>query len=238
MKKKYHYGDRTINYSIFKKQVKNITIKVTPSEEVIITAPIETTDTNLENIIKKRAAWITSNLSFYEEINSNKSKKTYKGGFSHRYLGRNYRLKIFKESDKNLVKYNKGYIEIYIKENCSEEKIQELLEKWYLVRAKEKFQEEYDKVYSKFKGYKIEKPKLKIRKMKTRWGSYTPNTNTIFLNLELIKVSLACLEYVIAHEIIHVIHLNHSKTFYGTLATIFPDWEERKKILEKEGTNL
>ncbi|MGL5050721.1 MAG: M48 family metallopeptidase [Fusobacteriaceae bacterium] len=238
MKKKYQYGNRMINYSILKKEIKNITLKVTPLEEIIIIAPIKTTDVNLEKIIKKRAAWIDYNLSFYEEINSNKSKKTYKNGFSHRYLGRNYRLKVFKESDKNLVKYNKGYIEIYTKENYSEEKIQELLEKWYFIRAKEKFQEVYDKVYSKFKGYKIEKPKMKTRKMKTKWGSYSPNTKTIFLNLELIKVSLACLEYVIIHEIIHVIHLNHSKKFYGTLATILPDWEERKKILEKEGINL
>lgn len=238
MKKKYQYGDRIINYSIFKKEVKNITVKVTPSEEVIVTAPLQTTDTNLENIIKKRAAWITSNLSFYEEINSNKSKKTYEHGFSHRYLGRNYRLKFFRNSDKNLVKYYRGYIEIYIKEDYSEEKIQEFLEKWYLGRAKEKFQEVYEKIYSKFQGYKIEKPKMSIRKMKSRWGSYTPATNTILLNSELIKTSLACLEYVIVHEIVHGIHPDHSRKFYGTLAAILPDWEERKRILEKEGINI
>lgn len=238
MKKKYNYGNKIINYSILKKDVKNITIKVTPLEEVIITAPIQTTESTLEAIIKKRAAWIDFNLRIYEKINSNKSKKNYEQGFSHRYLGKNYRLKIFKKYDQNLVKYNKGYIEIYTKENCSEDKIQELLEKWYVTRAKEKFQELFDKIYIKFKCYEIEKPKIKTRKMRTRWGSYIPNTNTILLNIELIKVSLACLEYVIIHEIIHTLYLNHNKNFYGTLAMILPDWEERKKLLEKEGINI
>lgn len=262
----YQYGNRKIIYTLFKKNVKGITIKVKPSEEVIITAPIKITREHLKSLLEKRADWISSKLSFYEELNSNKSRKIYAHGFSHRYLGRNYRLKVFKDSNKEFVRFYRGYIEIYLKnettlyykedigtkesktkgiisnleykEKVLEEKIEKLLNIWHLERSKEKFIELYSKVIPKFKGYNIENPKIKIRKMKSRWGSYTPSSNTILLNSELIKTSLACIEYVIIHEIVHILHLDHSKRFYSTLATILPDWEERKKLLEKEGIEI
>lgn len=238
MKREYKYGNEIINYTIQRKKVKSITLKIKHSEEVIIIAPLNTTEIFLESIVKKRATWILSKLNLYKDINSNRSQKVYENGFSHRYLGRNYRLKFFENSDKDLVRYYRGYIEIYINGNSSEDKVKELLEKWYLERSKEKFTEVFEREFLKFEGYKIEKPRLRIKKLKSKWGSYTPATNSVLLNSELIKTSLACLEYVIVHELVHAIHPDHSKRFYGTLATILPDWEDRKKMLEKEGINI
>lgn len=238
MEKQYQYGDKIINYKILRKVVKSITLKVTPTEEVIITAHPQVSEEYVEEVIRKRAAWIISKLSSYEEINTNKSKKTYANGFSHRYLGRNYRLKFIKNTDKTRVRYYQGYIEVHMQQEQPEEKLKEFLEKWYLERSKEKFVEVYERIYIKFQPYNIEKPKLNIRKMKARWGSYTPHSNTIILNSELIKTSLACLEYVIVHEMTHALHPDHSRKFYSTLSALLPDWEQRKKLLEKEGIDL
>lgn len=82
--------------------------------------------------------------------------------------------------------------------------------------------------------YEVPNVQINIRKMKSRWGSCLLEKQIIILNKELIKAPKYCIEYVILHELIHLIYKNHDKKFYDFLYTLMPDWKERKRILDEE----
>ena len=95
------------------------------------------------------------------------------------------------------------------------------------------FGEVMDDLYPLIKKYGVEKPTLRIRAMETRWGSCLIKKRIITLNKRLLEAPRNCIEYVVMHELCHLIHPNHSKNFYNFLTTLMPDWKERKKVLEQ-----
>ena len=108
------------------------------------------------------------------------------------------------------------------------------LDKWYKKEAEKVFQEELDKMYHSF-VYKIPYPSgLTIRKMKTRWGVCNVKTHKITLNLELIKKRIECLDYVIVHELSHLLYANHSKNFWQCVEDNFKDYKKIRKELKKD----
>ena len=88
--------------------------------------------------------------------------------------------------------------------------------------------------YPKFDKYKIKMPKISLRAMKTRWGSCTPAKGTIRFNLMLVDKPQECVEYVVVHELAHLVHPNHSKAFWSVVEEILPDWKARKKRLNEK----
>ena len=85
-----------------------------------------------------------------------------------------------------------------------------------------------------FSKYKIKMPQISLRAMKTRWGSCTPGKGTIRFNLMLVDKPQECVEYVVVHELAHLVHPNHSKEFWKVVEEILPDWKERKKRLNEK----
>jgi len=215
------------NIQIIKKNVKNITLKVKPTCEVIIVVPQFTTDNHIEYILKKREDWIAKKLAFYRE-NYKPQKKEYVSGENVKYLGKNYRLKIIQSEDES-VKLQRGYIQIFIKDKEDLERKKRLLNEWYHIKAENYFKKIIAK-YSKLLDVSVQK--VRIRQMKTRWGSCNSVKSYINLNIELIFKPLNAIEYVILHELAHLIHPNHSREFYNYLSTYMPDWKKRKEKLE------
>jgi len=215
------------NIQIIKKDIKNITLKVKPTCEVILTVPLLTTDEHIEHILKKRKDWISKKITFYK-ANDKPQIKEYVSGENFKYLGKNYRLKII-QSDDECVKLQRGYIQIFIKNKSSLEKKKKLLNDWYLLKAENYFK----KIIAKYSSIvNVDIQNIRIRKMKTRWGSCNSAKSYINLNSELIKKPSNAIEYVIFHELAHLIHPNHSKEFYNYLSTYMPDWKRRKERLE------
>jgi len=215
------------NVQIVKKDIKNITLKVKPTGEVILTIPLLITQENVEYILKKREDWIIKKKEFFK-ANYRVYEKEYVSGENCKYLGKNYRLKVI-ESDIEEVKLQRGYIQLFVKDKTNLEKKKGLLETWY----RQKAQIYFDKVIAKYiKVVKRDIKNVRIRKMKTRWGSCNPTMGYINLNSELIKKTSLCIEYVVFHELSHLIHPNHNKSFYNYLDTHMPDWRARKKRLE------
>lgn len=144
----------------------------------------------------------------------------YKGLFSDK-------LRI-EDADKNEVKLYRGLLIIHCKDARN---IKEILNQWYREKAMLHFQEALKKSFILFKKHKIVKPELQIRLMEKRWGSCTPN-GKIILNPELIKAPKGSIEYVVIHELCHLVHHNHTKAFYDLQKIIMPDWETWKERLE------
>ena len=101
-------------------------------------------------------------------------------------------------------------------------------------RCQEKIMAALDKFYPKFSKYKIKMPAVSLRNMKTRWGSCTPGKGTIRFSLLLTDKPQECVEYVVVHELAHLVHCNHSKAFWAVVEEILPDWKERKKRLNEK----
>jgi len=215
------------NIQIIRKDVKNIILKVKPTCEVILTAPLLTTDEHIEYILKKRENWISKKIAFYQEYDK-PQKKEYVSGENVKYLGKNYRLKIIQSEDES-IKLQRGYIQIFIKDTDNFEKKKKLLNEWYLLKSQNYFK----KIIAKYsKLLNVEVKNIRIRQMKTRWGSCNSHKSYINLNIELIKKPSYAIEYVIFHELTHLIYPNHSKEFYNYLTTYMPDWKKRKERLE------
>lgn len=101
-------------------------------------------------------------------------------------------------------------------------------------RCKEKVALAMARFYPEFEKYKIKEPKISLRAMKTRWGSCTPGRGTIRFNLLLADKPQECVEYVVVHELAHLVHPNHSKEFWKVVEEILPDWKERKRRLNEK----
>jgi len=214
-----------VDVAIIKKNVKNITLRVKPNGEVSLTAPKDTSSEHIEYILNKREKWIHKKIEFF--ANTKKSTKEYVSGEDFKYLGKSYRLKVI-ESKEEKTKLQRGYLEIYIKNRDDLDKKKRLVYEWYYEKALLHF---FNTLQELNKIVKKDIKSVKIRDMKTRWGSCNSYKSYINLNLELIKKPKKCIEYVIFHELAHLIYPNHSKDFYNYLTLYMPDWEERKKIL-------
>lgn len=159
-----------------------------------------------------------------------KSEYLFKTGESHYYLGRRYRLEIT-DGYSEAVFYRGRNLQVETK-NTTPQHIKSLLEKWYLERAKIKFFEYAESLIQRFKKYEVEPKALYIQDMKYRWRSCTAKRN-IILNPELIKAPITCIEYVIIHELCHLLHRNHMQAFFRLLSKEMSDWEKWKMKLER-----
>lgn len=228
-----YYGDREIKFEIIIKDVKNINLRVKPSGDVLVSANDDIPRKDIVKFVSSKAKWIERNINYYEKTKFiDQGEKDYVNGESFRYLGRQYRLKVFK-SDENKVKYYRGYIHLYIDDLKDFEKKEELIEKWYEARSKIIFKESLDKMYKLVKAYDIDYPQLDIRKMNSRWGSCHLANKKIVLNASLIKAPKDCIDYVVLHELIHFKYKNHDNDFFKLLNILMPDWKDKKRILDE-----
>lgn len=224
------YGTTTIDFALTFSSRKSLGISVTPELDVKVIAPYDST---LEKIIEKvenKARWIVKQKEYFGEYLPKTPTREYVNGETHLYIGRQYRLKIT-HSKKNEVKLNGGNLTVYTSKKDDKNYTKLLLDNWYREHAIRLFQWRIEQNISKFSKYKLEFPKLVVRRMEKRWGSCTPNKK-IILNPEIIKAPVRCIDYVIIHELCHLIHHNHSPEFYKLQNKIMPDNEKWKKKLE------
>ncbi len=224
------YGRQDIVFDVLFVDRKTMELAVHPDSTVLIKAPIGTTEDEIERRIRKRARWLKKQLDYFRQFDPRTPPRRYVGGESHLYLGRQYRLKLI-EGNANQVKLAKGYFWISCKDRNDPNKVKDLLESWYLKKAQCKFMESFERCWPDFERLDLGRPRLQIRRMKTRWGSLS-HSGTLTLNLSLIRAPRECIDYVIMHELCHLKHHDHGPEFYKLLEKVMPDWERRKHKLE------
>lgn len=229
-----NYGADKVIFSIERKNVKNVNINIRITGEVVVTAKEEVPLDFIIGFVKRKSSWIVSQSKYYKAYESQLNvKRELVSGETIKYLGKQYRLKV-EESEQEYVKHFRGYIFIYVKDKNNYKRKEVLLDKWLEEKFKDLVQQLYNKNYYILKKYNLPKVKINTRKMKTRWGSCSPEMKSILLNKDLIKAPKYCIEYVILHELIHFIYPEHNREFYDFLYVLMPDWKERKKILDEE----
>lgn len=222
------FGSRTINFCLEYSDRKSLGITVTPEMEVLVEAPAGTSMEKVKEKIRKKAPWIIKQQSFFLSFQPKTPERKYIGGETHLYLGRQYRLQIQIGKEES-VKLKGKFIEATVREKS---RAKGLLNNWYLLHARAKFHAIAAPLIDKFRKYKVEPNAIVLRDMPTRWGSCTPK-GKIILNPELIKAPKGCIEYVIIHELCHLVHHDHTQKFIDLQTKEMKDWEKWKMKLEK-----
>lgn len=226
------FGSIVVNFSVEYRKRKSLAITVYPEGLVIVTAPLGATIEKIKEKVHRRAAWILKQQDIFQQYEPQNTPRKYVSGETHYYMGRQYRLKIIEEPRQKVV-FRAGYIEIFVPNKNDKKTIQKMLELWYRDKAKEKFEPIFRKCLEKLPLNIGRKAQLtyKVMAMPKRWGSCTKSGN-ILLNPNLIKTPKSCIEYVILHELCHLIVPYHNVLFYELQSRLIPDWRDLKKKLE------
>jgi len=225
------YGRHAIEYEVEQGRRKTLEISVYPDLSVRVKAPVGKDSASIEKRVRRRASWIVKQREHFAQFLHTEPPRRYISGETHRYLGRQYRLKVL-HSENTHVGMKPGYICVHVLDRTKTEKVKDVLNQWYRDKAKKKFTERLAVCQEAFRKHKIDSPLLHLKKMTKRWGSCSKK-GKIFLNPELIKSPTHCIDYVIVHELCHLKCPSHSKPFYRLLMQVMPDWEQRKKRLEQ-----
>jgi len=224
-----HWGRTKIRFSYEFKERKTLAIHVHPDLSVSVDAPIGTDIDKIREKVKKRGSWIRKSWREFELYLPKQPARQYTNGESHRYLGRQYRLKA-RKGKIDTVKCYRGYFQVTCEQKPTPIKIKKLLDNWYQEKANQIFHKRYAICCDKIRQINIKPASLTIRDLKTRWGSCT-KSGRIILNQELIKAPTECIDYVIMHELCHLKEHNHGVKFWKLLKKVLPDYIDRKKRL-------
>lgn len=223
------FGSHDIGYTLLYANRKTLEIAVHPDRSVVVKAPTSSILTDIEKKVKKRASWILKQIRYFDQFDPRTPERLYVGGESHLYLGRNYRLKIERGLRDHVV-LKHGFFNIETT-RTSEGYVQSLLDGWYKEKSHNMLSKLFDQCWHAYNKGSLNKPNLKVKKMEKRWGSLSEK-GTLTLNSSLIRTPKECIEYVIIHELCHLLHHNHSPEFYKLLDRSMPDWIKRKHKLE------
>ncbi len=231
MKHSIQYGKKEIIFKLEHVDRKTLQINVCPDLSVEVKAPKEAEFSKIMAKVKKRAKWITKQQMYFTQFLPLQPPRRFLSGETHRYLGRQCRLKIIKSFERK-VKMSGGFINIYLQNPNNSKEVKKMVTEWYRNHAEGIYQDILNNCQNVLQSLKVDQPDLKIRFMKTRWGSCSKN-GKITLNSELIKAPKNCIRYVIIHELCHLKEFQHSKKFYKLLDQCCPEWKQNKEKLSQ-----
>ena len=228
------YGGKRIEFRLRRSKRKTLAITVQPDLSVVVTAPRKAALDTVLAKVRKRAGWIGRQQRFFSEFLPQTPPRRYVSGETHRYLGRQYRLKVV-EAEVADVKMRGRFIWVQTPRKTDTARVRKLVEGWFLAHAKERLARSFEESAVRLGRRLAETPRMQVRRMHKRWGSWT-RRGGVWLNPELVKTPASCIDYVVAHELCHAVYGDHGKAFYELLRRVMPDWEQRKARLERVAT--
>lgn len=224
------YGERQIPYQLRFSDRKRLRITVRPDLSVLADVPGRFSREEAQEAIRSKARWILRQIASFEEFHPLPMPHKYVSGETFVYLGRQYRLKVRKGPAKP-AKLRGRYLHVTVPDKADTKAVRRALANWYRARAEDIFHRYLASCMQVAGRHGITEPTLTIRDMRTRWGSCS-SAGRVTLNLKLIYAPVHCIEYVIMHELCHLVHHDHSPRFYRLLTRCMPDWKKRRELLK------
>lgn len=226
------HGTEVIKMEVVFRRRKTMEIQVHPGGVVRVLVPVGTPAHVILERVKSKEGWIAEKLDQLKDAGCLPAGRELVNGETLLYLGRNYPLQIqvagnLKEAS---VKLYRGRFQVVVPVQ-TEDIVREVLKEWYIQKAGKKVKERVE-----YYGQKLRKTPLsiKIKDQRRRWGSCTSDGKLLF-NWRIIMAPVRIIDYLVVHEMCHLYHMNHSKEFWYLVASILPDYKERREWLKKNG---
>jgi len=220
-----------IKIDVVRKDIKNIHLAVyPPTGRVRIAAPLRVNEDAIRLYAISKLGWIKRNQRKFEG-QDRISQREYKNRESHYFMGKRFLLNII-EYDKppKIVLKNKTYIDLYVRPGTPTDKRHEIMTEWYRGQLKRQIPDLIEKWEKKLN---IKVGECQVKLMKTKWGSCNIEKKRIWINLELAKKPIQCLEYIVVHEIVHLLERHHNDKFLCYMNNFLPNWKQLKTELNK-----
>jgi len=216
-------------YNIIRSRRKTLTLQISSDATLTIRAPLFVSMRHIEKLITEKIHWIQKKQKEAQEKYVKISKKEYRDDETFLYLGKEYPLKIVNKQNTSLV-FQEGF---FLKRNAVE-KGKKVFTHWYKEKAREKITERVS-LYAHKERFRFKS--IRISSAHTRWGSCGSHGNLNF-NWRLLMAPLSVIDYVVVHELAHLVHKNHSKKFWDYVEILMPGYIKEKQWLKDHGYML
>jgi predicted metal-dependent hydrolase len=215
---------------LIQKAIKNVHLSVLPPYgNVRIAAPTHLSHETIRLYAISKLSWIKKQQKKIRG-QERESKRQFVNKETHYFQGRKYLLKVIVEDKSPRVELQKKFIELYIRPNTSTEHRQKILNEWYRMQLKQLIP---DLIKKWEKVMHVRVRHFGVKAMKTKWGTCNIEARRIWLNLDLAKKPLHCLEYIVLHEMVHLIERKHNDRFMMYLKKLMPRWKIYKEELNR-----
>lgn len=232
------FGEEQIVYCLERKTVKNINLRVRRDGVVAVSAGAWVPAERIDAFVVSKGERILAALRHFEEVASLAPQPNhYDDGETFYLLGQALRLQVTRAAQEG-VEADGALLRLSVRNEADEAGKRRLLEHYFDRACWTVFNEVMEEALPPFYACGVPTPCLRVRKMKSRWGSCMAGEGIITLNKRLLCAPRGCIAYVVTHELCHLIHPNHSKAFYRLLEAMMPDWKERREALERSAARL
>lgn len=231
------WGQTSIPYGVRRSRRRStVSIAIHPRDGVLLTAPAATPIARLDRVVHAKARWIVERLRRGSVLPPQPAQREFVDGETFHYLGRQYRLRV--EPRLEGVALRRGLLVAGVQDarrgsGGGAEHVRDALVCWYRQHAAERLPD-FAGHWARRLGVTVN---VALRDQRARWGS-CDRAGSLRLNWRIIQAPRTCIEYVVAHEVVHVRHPNHTPAFWGALGRVMPDYEQRRTRLRELGPSL
>jgi len=211
-----------INVEVVRKNIKNLHVGVYPPEgRVRVAAPLLMSDEAVRLAVISKLAWIKRMKTHFQE-QPRQSKREYVPRESHYFFGRRYLLNIVEHDGRAKVEIRRSrQLDLFVPAGADAAQREKVLIEWYRKELKARVPDLIDK-WQAVIGVQV--ADWGVKRMKTKWGSCNREARRIWLNLELAKKPIHCLEYIIVHEMVHILERHHNEQFVAKMDAFMASW--------------
>ena len=218
-----------IRVEVVRKDIKNLHLGVyPPAGRVRVAAPLVISDEAVRLAVIDKLGWIKRQRARFA-AQPRQSEREMVNGESHYFLGQRYRLRVHEvDAPAKVAVRGIASLDLFVRPGASSAQREEVLLRWYREQLKEKI----PPLLAKWQRIlRVKVNAWGVKKMKTKWGSCNPSAKRLWVNLELAKKPVQCLEYIVVHELVHLLERHHNDRFMALMDQFLPDWRARRSLL-------
>lgn len=229
------FGRTVIEYGINRSHKrKTVAVTVYPSGNVILTAPPTASVERLDRVVHQKARWIAARLRLVRPFAELQPAKEFVSGDSFLYLGRQYRLRHLTGREDVWLEGGRLVVRAPTSHRARLDRVRALIVAWYRQHAEARLVERVTYWATRL-GAPV--PPVLVREQELRWGSCSP-TGVVRFNWRIVQAPMRLVDYVVAHELLHLEHPDHTKAFWAALGAVLPDVDGRRAALRDFGCRV
>ena len=220
-----------IRVEVLRKDIKNLHLGVyPPNGRVRVAAPLVVSDEAVRLAVIDKLGWIRRQKAKFAE-QPRQSQREMVNGESHYFLGQRYRLRVHEhDGPARVAVRGVASLDLFIRPGCSADQREAVLLRWHREQLKTLIPPVLEK-WQPILG--VEVADWGVKRMKTKWGSCNPASRRVWFNLELAKKPVQCLEYIVVHELVHLLERHHNERFAALVEAHVPQWRQFREMLKK-----